>query len=159
MDTIIDKEIEKAEKKVLLKERYKLFKKEVLEFAKGDKDKAELAEKLSDLRRDYEYLKELNTWLSLRYNDVMICTPTSKEIQNLINEYVDSIKTMDSDIVNEPKETLKISNKKLTDELKTRITFLTKYKSCVVNWEKDNERKIPPEYKFDEKILEVKKDE
>lgn len=129
------------------------FQRDVLLLCKGDKEKAEIMKKYVDLEMDFEYIKDLNTQLSAKYQELMECFPTAKELDKIIH------------FVNENIEQHEIA--KRADELeysKERLIKLTKFKSALVALEKQDPSVKPIKYddlmkdepKEDIKLIEYK---
>ena len=63
---------------------FEKFQARTLELAKGNQDKATMASKLSEIELDFEFVKDLNTQLANKYQELMECFPTVAEIDHVL---------------------------------------------------------------------------
>ena len=73
-----------ADKKL---EGFAMFQKRTLELAGGDQDKADIANKMAEVELDFEFVKDLNTQLANKYQELMDCFPTSTEIDVILEAH------------------------------------------------------------------------
>jgi len=111
---------------------FEKFQARTLELAGGDQDKATIANKLSEMELDFEFVKDLNTQLANKYQELLECFPTAREIANTIAQYEKMI----------PQTTRE-------DDLKVygeRIIKLKKFKSALVALEAQDPLAKPQRY-------------
>ena len=82
----------------------------------------------NDLMNDFEFVKELNKELSLKYQDFVDSLPKPAEIDILINVLREGI------------------NQKNKIEIEKRIFQLTRFRSAAVLLEKDDPESIPDKF-------------
>ena len=90
----------------------------------------ELCRRYADLEIDFNYVKELNTVMSCKYQELMDCFPTSEELQIVIDHKVS--------IQDVKPEDIKINQK--------RMQNLFKFKSALLSLEAQDHNKIPEKY-------------
>jgi len=120
-----EKKITKEETiKAEAKKGFEKFQARVLELAGSDQEKTELCRKLSELELDFEFVKDLNTQLANKYQELMDCFPTSKEVELIIE----------------------IHKTNATPDEIERTTKLKKFKSALVCLEKQDPTSKPVRY-------------
>jgi len=110
---------------------FEQFQKRTLELAGGDQDKADIANKMAEVELDFEFVKDLNTQLANKYQELMDCFPTSSEITMVIN----ITQEMNPDSTEEEVKSNEI-----------RIIKLKKFKSALVALEKQDPTAKPQRY-------------
>jgi len=113
------------------KQGFEKFQARTLELAGGDQDKAKLAGKLAEIEMDFEFVKDLNTQLANKYQELMECFPTAKELDIVINK-------IEADhLINVPIG---------SQQNQERTTKLKKFKSALVALEKQDPTAKPQRY-------------
>ena len=107
------------------------FQNKVLALCEGNKEVKGLIEKYADLEMDYDYVKNMNTQLSFKYDELMNCFPTSDELDYLIAGL----------------ETESIKKIKYSNEIKNeRLSKLVKFRSALICLEAQDTNQIPADY-------------
>jgi len=98
----------------------------------------------NDLMNDFEFVKELNKVISLKYQDFVDSIPKPKEVDIIIENLTEDCnkiqKILDRSI-NQEKE-----NKDLLVYLQKRIFQLKRFRSAAVILEKDDPKATPDKY-------------
>jgi hypothetical protein len=117
------------------------FQKRVLELCNDDKELANLAQKYSELEMDFEFVRSMNTELSMKYQELMDTFPTSQELECLLNivELEDNKAKKKVTELNK----LYLRNLKLRNE---RITKLRKFLSALISLEAQDPLAKPISY-------------
>ena len=93
-----------------------------------------------DLMNDFEFVKELNKELSLKYQDFVDSLPKPEEIDLIIEELENDI-----DVIKNNFESIKDSNEKIK-EIDKRLLQLTRFRSAAVLLEKDDPESVPDKF-------------
>jgi len=117
------------------------FQERTFELAGGNKNKVEFANKLAELELDFEFVKDLNTQLANKYQELMECFPTVKELDIVIN------KIEDDHLINNPIG---------SNQDQSRLIKLKKFKSALVALEKQDPTAKPQRY---DELINQEKDE
>ena len=131
---------EKKQKEEVSDKGFKLFQKRTLELAGGDKDKVKISEQMAELELDFEFVKNLNTELANKYEELMGCFPTADEIDFILKENYENPKRS----VIECKKGDNIDNLRML--IADRIIKLKKFKSALVALESQDPSAKPIRY-------------
>ena len=99
-----------------------------------------------DLMNDFEFVKELNKELSLKYQDFVDSLPKPKEIDILIAKFNQDLKLAQVNLQNVVDQDLIIKYKDLVVYLEKRVFQLTRFRSAAVILEKQDAETIPIKY-------------
>ena len=92
-----------------------------------------ICDRFADLEMDFNYVKELNTMMSLKYQELMDCFPTSREMQIVIEFLEDKVIEKTDFGYN-------------TETREKRLVNIRKFKSALVALEAQDHNKIPEKY-------------
>jgi hypothetical protein len=99
-----------------------------------------------DLMNDFEFVKELNKELSLKYQDFVDSLPKPAEIDILINKINSDLKLAKVNLQNVVDQDLIIKYKDLVVYLEKRLFQLSRFRSAAVILEKQDAETIPIKY-------------
>jgi len=106
-----------------------------LEFQKGiETELRKEGEDFRDLMNDFEFVKELNKELSLKFQDFVDSLPKPSEVDIITDYYNDILKSS----ANIPVQTREVYNK--------RIFQLRRFRTACVLLEQQDHNQLPPEY-------------
>jgi len=116
------------------------FQNKVLALCEGNKEVKGLIEKYADLEMDYDYVKNMNTQLSFKYDELMNCFPTSDELDYLIAG-------LETESIKKIKYSNEIKKIKYSNEIKNeRLSKLVKFRSALICLEAQDTNQIPADY-------------
>ena len=100
----------------------------------------------NDLMNDFEFVKELNKELSLKYQDFVDSLPKPAEIDIIIEKINQDLKLAKVNLQNVVDQDLIIKYKDLVVYLEKRLFQLSRFRSAAVILEKQDAKSIPIKY-------------